>query len=375
MEAGRKRLETGFPGLDVIRFGAALMITFYHLALIGPWRLGEEGRSFREAFAAVQPVTSSLWVGVHIFFLLSGVVIAFSAEGRGAGEFARRRAMRLYPAALICATVTVLVWPTADWLSRYLRSITLFPVGPWVSDVYWTLAVELTFYLMVVIALLLGGSRWIGRLARLLVLASTAWWALRIGNMAAGDLLRPIVDGAQAVDRVLLLSHGCFFGLGMLLYERRARGSSRLLTALTALGTATCLAAVASSARSFGPPGSGGNAMAMLLPVAVWALAFGAMLVALARGGRPAPGPNPVQIVRQIGLATYPLYLVHAEVGIALMLLLAPLGPVPALALATIGVLLLVATILPAEHLLRRLVRALTGTEAAGGGGADGPIP
>jgi len=352
-ERSRDRLETGFPGLDLIRFAAALMVVLYHLTYVGPGQLGARGAALYAAFAPAQPLTSALWVAVPIFFVLSGVVIAFSAQGRSAGAFIRRRAMRLYPAAILSGTVTVLVWPKPDWLGRYIRSVTLWPSGPWVSDVYWTMAVELTFYAMVALALALGGSRWLGRLARALVLISAGWWALRVANLAGGDLLRPLIERVQTVDPILLLSHGCFFGLGMILFERRALGPTRQRDALGALATLTCVAAVVSSARSFGYTAEG--LWGLAIPAAIWLAALAAMLVGLARGGGPRPGAYP-RLVREAGLATYPLYLVHAEVGLAIMLVLEPLGPLAALALAVAAVLLLVLAILAGERLIRTAI-------------------
>ena len=60
-------------------------------------------------------------------------------------------------------------------------------------------------------------------------------------------------------------------------------------------------------------------------------------------------------IVRQIGLATYPLYLVHAEVGVAIMLVAEPIGPFAALLAGTVAVLLLVGAILAGEKAIRQL--------------------
>jgi len=93
--AGRHCLDTGFPELDVIRVCAALMVALYHYLNVGPGRLGAAGAPFRAAFEPVAWISSSFWVAVQIFFVLSGVVIAFSADGRSAGDFVRRRALRM----------------------------------------------------------------------------------------------------------------------------------------------------------------------------------------------------------------------------------------------------------------------------------------
>lgn len=345
---GAQKLETGFPGLDVIRFSAALMVALYHFTYVGPDRLGPQGAELLRAFAPAQPITASLWIAVQIFFVLSGIVIAFSAQGRSAAEFLRRRALRLYPAAIICATITLALWPKPEWPGRYVRSITLWPIGPWVSDVYWTLAVEVGFYALVALALAIRGQRGVMRLGDLLVLAGASWWLLRIVNFAAGDPLRPLIDGIQSADPLLILNNCCFFGLGMILYEWRARGSSRRSAALIFIAVTTCLAAVISTWRGFGFRSA---ETIVATPPAIWLFALILMVLALGRGGR-RQRQSPV--IRQIGLATYPLYLVHAEVGIALMLLLQPIGAMAALAMALVGVLLLVTAILFGEQLLRR---------------------
>ena len=357
-------LETGFAGLDLIRFAAAMMVAFYHFTYVGLLQLGEPGEALAAAFAPARPLTSSLWVAVQIFFVLSGVVIAFSAQGRSAGEFIRRRAARLYPAALICATLTVIVWPKSDPVLRWLKSIALWPAGPWVSDVYWTMAVEIAFYVLVAAALAIGGSRWVSRLGYALVLASAAWWGLRILNLGAGDALRPLLDQVGIVDPILLFSHGCFFGLGMILFERHAQGPSVRLNLLAALATMTGLAAIISNAlslRSGVDPGIAG----LIVPPLLWLLALAGMLVALALGPPTKPGRLPL-VIRQAGLATYPLYLVHAEIGVTMMLVLEPIGPLAALVLATAAILGLVAMILVGEKRLRSLIGQATSGPAPG---------
>lgn len=363
-DPGRAALETGYAGLDLIRFSAALMIAFYHLINIGPARVGEAGAAFRADFAAVHPYTAAFWVAVPIFFTLSGVVIAFSAEGRTAGEFVRRRALRLYPAAWICASVTALIvwakWPQPDLLARYVRSITLFPSGPWISDVYWTMAVEVTFYAMMAAALALGGSRWIVRLGGMLALVSSAWWGLRLGNWFAGNVFEPWLDRLQVADAFLLLRNGCFFAVGILLYALASGRRSFLIVLLATLSVLASVASVLSSARGFLGPGRDGLSH-LLLPPFIWIAGLGVIIASLiyersARGRsfRWRAG------MRSVGLATYPLYLVHAELGMAVMLLLAPLGSVTALAMTLLILLGAVALILRGEAIVRRLLHRMT---------------
>src|SRR5712675_1260110 len=72
-------------------------------------------QGFEQFFAAdvqfpnAAPYTWFGWVGVEIFFVISGFVIANSASKSSATEFLVGRALRLYPAVWVCATATLLV--------------------------------------------------------------------------------------------------------------------------------------------------------------------------------------------------------------------------------------------------------------------------
>ena len=89
------------------------------------------------------------------FSVISGFIIAYSATGAGALTFLRGRIVRLFPAAWICATGTIVVLLALridlGWtlLTRYVDSLTLSPFGPWVDGVYWTLGIEIVFYALI----------------------------------------------------------------------------------------------------------------------------------------------------------------------------------------------------------------------------------
>ena len=128
--------QRNYFGLDLVRFGAALMVALYHLAF---WDWLPE----RSPTPPIAPVSifSAGWVGVEIFFVLSGFVIALSAQGKTVGQFITGRAARLYPAAWMCATISFIVLHHTQLLPDYFRSIALSPIGPWIDGAYWTLGV------------------------------------------------------------------------------------------------------------------------------------------------------------------------------------------------------------------------------------------
>src|SRR6185437_224924 len=116
-------------GLDLIRFSAAAMVVAFHLF----------------AGTALAPNTRWGWVGVEVFFVLSGFVIAYSAAASSAGRFLRNRAVRLMPAVWLCGSATAAMWLVRggepELGRRYLDTLVLWPTGPWVDPVYWTLPV------------------------------------------------------------------------------------------------------------------------------------------------------------------------------------------------------------------------------------------
>src|SRR5689334_12900580 len=82
------------------------------------------------AFPELLPMTWFGWVGVQIFFVISGFVIANSANAVSPIAFARSRVLRLYPAVWLCAPVTLMAWwvaggeTTRHLAGAFFRSMT-----------------------------------------------------------------------------------------------------------------------------------------------------------------------------------------------------------------------------------------------------------
>ncbi|HEX5124302.1 MAG TPA: acyltransferase [Rhodanobacteraceae bacterium] len=175
-------------------------------------------------------------IGVVTFFAISGFVIPFSiklAHGHPVREFLVTRFFRLYPAYWLSIPFGILttywLWNGRFPMSAILVNFTmvedLFGVPPAIG-LYWTLAVEIVFYLCCVVLVLTGSItryRLIGAVAALLVLLhaivvpvlaalhSVGWygpslWAMHIGIMFWGTLYRAQMLGlaTSAFERMCL---------------------------------------------------------------------------------------------------------------------------------------------------------------------------
>lgn len=298
---------------------------------------------------ALAPYTRWGWIGVEVFFVLSGFVIAYTAAGSSAGRFARNRVVRLMPAVWFCGTITALAWGIHGGLPdlglRYLATLTLWPTGPWVDGAYWTLPVEVAFYALVFIALALRAFRYVEGLFATLCIASGAYWMTRLAGYA-------FVPSELATG--VLLAHGCYFALGGALWAASTKGwtVSRVATATVSLG-AGALQIV------FVAHGAGGRSI--IAPELVWLAAVSGIVFSVWEAqllqawlGRYSSG------IRILGLMTYPLYLLHDDLGNMVRTTL-PVPPLVAIALT--GALFIAAAFVVARYVepaiqtvLRRLL-------------------
>lgn len=159
-----------YPMIDVLRGFAALSVVVYHVIEHFAW--------------ATFPVTGPLlwfrigWMGVDLFFVISGVVIALSAFSlidrmgkKFHGEFAERRLRRIVPLHyLTCFLFLVLVTPEVMTYSNVWKNV-LSHIGffhnfstDWAGAINgpnWSVAVEIQFYLLIlVLAPVLRTCRW-----------------------------------------------------------------------------------------------------------------------------------------------------------------------------------------------------------------------
>ena len=105
--ASDQRLEV----LDGMRGLAALMVVAYHF--FARWaepQFTPTLYAHGDDLATFLPLQLAGEVGVHLFFLISGFVIMMTLErATGLLDFIVKRAARLWPAMLVCATLSTLI--------------------------------------------------------------------------------------------------------------------------------------------------------------------------------------------------------------------------------------------------------------------------
>ncbi|MDB6106425.1 MAG: hypothetical protein JWO52_6424 [Gammaproteobacteria bacterium] len=300
--------------LDALRGFAAVYVMLYHYMYRLDALYGHPG-------APVTVATTGL-AGVEVFFAISGFVIAMSLERTSRPmDFAVSRAIRLYPAYWVAVFATFAVTSFAGLPGRTvtpgeamlnLSMLQGFLHIPSVDGAYWSLKVELLFYFWMLLLTIAG-------LTRHLVSLLVAWLAIAL-MLEAGRALG--IGIAPYVAEALITPWIPFFIVGIL--ARRCLAARRfdvpaLLTILLAVG-------VTGVVRD---PLSVGVAVAT---AAIFALLMSGKLAWLRAG--------PFVL---LGAVSYPLYLLHQNIGFVCIRALseAGFGNAAAIAVTVCAVVLL----------------------------------
>jgi peptidoglycan/LPS O-acetylase OafA/YrhL len=300
--------------LDGFRAIAILAVLAYHYAII--WAPPYQGHSYYPygtTFSRL-PLLDYGWAGVEFFFVISGFVILFTLQRcSGVVDFARRRLARLWPAMLLCATITALAvnaFGPPEWhasLGSWLSSI--FFIRPdsfdhilhthfiWVDGSYWTLWVEIRFYALAAVVYLIARRHLRMAILGLLVLSFLLHWA---GSGTISIVLKTN----------LLIEYMPYFVMGCLFYFRKLDGSWTLYTA-GGIALATAMAIYAGyEFWGFRVGNASGFAAANFVIVGIFMLfVYDFPLLRILE----------TRFFVTLGEASYSLYLLHQVLGISLM--------------------------------------------------------
>lgn len=204
--------------IEPLRGLAAIAVMWYHFTNGG----------------GLQPVNwikitgSAGWLGVEVFFVISGFIIPYALERSGfspfkhAGTFVLKRIARLDPPYLASIILTLALW-YASSLTPGFRGAAFFlePVNvllhlgylsaifgyPWINPVYWTLAMEFQFYLLMALTFPI----FVHKADRVRVLSTALLCAVSMAPW----------------PEILLFKYLSLFALGILAFQFRASMLSR----------------------------------------------------------------------------------------------------------------------------------------------------
>lgn len=338
--------------IDLLRFAAAAGVVLYHFTFFGP-----ASGLMPMAATGLDGVTRYGGLGVNLFFIISGFVILMSAQHSTARQFAVARAVRLYPAYWICCTATylgLLALPHPAFsvsFGQYLANLTM--VSPlarvgYLDGVYWSLLVELHFYLLVFLLLLTG------------LLTHTR--ALLGGWLAIALLDHYDIVATYATNQIFFTDWSGYFIAGAMFYLVRQR--RRWDAYAVAVVCGSCLMviqkALVVSAAETRDLGAGMDPTILTMVLVSFFVLF-ALIASDWTAALRSPG------FALLGGLTYPLYLLHQRLGYTVITALGPrLRPGLVVPLVIAGVTAAAYTVhWHLERPLARRLRALVGPAAA----------
>jgi peptidoglycan/LPS O-acetylase OafA/YrhL len=320
-----------FPALDGLRGLAALLVILHHL---GPGVISSD----HWWAAPFNWLVSIGWVGVDLFFVLSGflitgILVVTQNADNYFSVFYVHRALRIFPILFILlfgatcvlplispSTYKTYIGPGAVWpYWAFLSNLRFFDqyfgmANTSILGVTWTLAIEEQFYICWSVA-----ARYLEK-ARLIVLAA----ALFIGSVLLRNILLDVLptDYPGKLGSIFLFtfSHldGLFIGaIVRLLYESPQWRSQLLFFSKTAPFWACCIGLGLYADFLFGPPDvkNWAKESSMRFGFALYALLFAALMMQgiFEKGWVRTLFDQPW--LRRLGTYSYCMYLFHFVVA------------------------------------------------------------
>ena len=291
--------------IDALRFFAAVMVLLSHWyghKYLTPHAFGSD--AIRN-LGVIYELSSYGIIGVDLFFVVSGAVIAKSAIGRKPRTFFESRFLRLAPIyipVVILAMAFNLYMDSSPWHFGFQNfPSNIFLISPatgseWLDGSYWTLWYELRFYLMI------GAVIWLFAPNKKSLTIFAFVWLTSIVSVRATQ--------SETVNKLLMTDFGPLFisGIFSAFAITKKEKCWAILVALLC-GNMSASSRVKMLDPNLGPSHSVVYLLVLITPLVVATLVW---------------WPNNsegsfTRILNTLGLMSYPLYLLHQTFGIALL--------------------------------------------------------
>lgn len=307
--------------LDIVRIFACAWVAMFHWQGNGGFFPKLDARPQLDLPDWQVAIGQSGFLGVDIFFVLSGIVISTSISNKTWAKFLAARFIRLYPTYLIATILTAIIVPMAVNAARstVVENTASFI---WLQYVFktryllgasWSLEFELLFYISVSLMLLLSGV-WARRpgwfnfhFAGWLVVFSTLLYFLtqtRLCSQGCGPI--------ETIFHTLSFAgFGPYFVFGAAI---STLGRRPITFATFALGlTSVLLVAAQVFVRE-----NGTSFQVSQLPGLLMLLCSFAVMI-FGQFHKPSLGNGFATRVKFLALMTYPIYLLHESMGLSLI--------------------------------------------------------
>ena len=284
--------------IDLLRFFAALAIVFFHYSFRG---YAADAMSVMP-YPLLASASKYGYLGVELFFMISGFVILMTAASGNLRRFIISRVVRLYPAFWACCTiafaVTIVIGEPrySASVGQYLVNMTMLSgfVGvPSIDGAYWSLFVELKFYALVALVLVIGRIHQAQTFIILWLVTSVALELHAIGKL----------------NYLLITDYSAFFIAGAAYFLIWSKGVSLTRTAIVTISWGL---AVFQSIKGLKEFETHYHTSMSSYVVAGIVTAFFAVMTLVALRCTGLVGRSRWLLA---GVLTYPLYLLHQNIG------------------------------------------------------------
>ncbi len=342
-----------FFEIDLLRFVAAFSVLLYHLT----YRGFRAGNFSPLGFESIGAITKYGYLGVQLFFIISGYVILLSSRGKTPRQFLTSRAIRLLPAFWACCTLTFLVLKLWGYdgqsaipqelsarFKDYFINLTMlqeFMGLHSIDAVYWSLTVEISFYFLIAVLLAFRLERY-----------TLAFIILLLAYSALPGIHRP----NSLFEQLFFPKAAPYFAAGMLFYLlQQAEGNKLKYYILLLCCYMLAIKTEYSNAQILG--GYFRDNLSVTVIATIIAGMFGVILLIVNRKidfGR-------YRWLATAGALTYPLYLLHGNISFVIFHRLGGFVDKYVLVGATIACLLLTSYLINrwVELPLRRSVKTI----------------